>query len=326
MPLIIAFAAAILVALVPAAAYAQGPTFDAAVIRPAAPLDMARIQAGNLPRIGMTVTPGRVALNYLTIRELVLIAYGVRPYQVIAPAAGLPTQRFDVEATLPAGATQEQVPLMMQALLAERFRLAVRRESRPLPVYELVVGKDGPKLKPAAAPATPPAEPPAPGAQVFGSGDQTVSVSRTPGGVSVTNPQTGTMRMGMGTDGRMQMQMSSVTIPALAEMLNGFADRPVMDKTGLTGRYEVALELAMADMLNAARAAGITAGMPIPALPAGAGQGPGGQALPGNLASEPAGGGSVFQAVERLGLRLEPRTAPIDVVVIERVEPTPTEN
>jgi uncharacterized protein (TIGR03435 family) len=97
----------------------------------------------------------------------------------------------------------------------------------------------------------------------------------------------------------MHMEASRVTMPQLAETLSRFVDRPVVDMTELKGEYQVALEISMADLTTSARVAGLP-GVPPP--------------------------GSVFVAVQKLGLRLEPRKAQLETIVIDHLEKTPTEN
>jgi uncharacterized protein (TIGR03435 family) len=87
--------------------------------------------------------------------------------------------------------------------------------------------------------------------------------------------------------------------------------------TELKGNYQVALDLAMGDLQNVARRAGI-AGVEAPLASGGAG------GLPSDAASDPSG--SVFKSVQQLGLKLEPRKAPLDQIVVDHVEKMPTEN
>ena len=108
-----------------------------------------------------------------------------------------------------------------------------------------------------------------------------------------------------------------MTLASLADMLSRFLDRPVVDLTDLKGSYQVALDLSMEDLRNAARAAGVVA----PGLDAGGGA----ARPPGDVASDPAGL-SIFAAVQQLGLKLEPRKAPLELIVIDHLEKTPTEN
>ena len=85
----------------------------------------------------------------MPLRALLVRAYGVKNYQVSEPG-WMDSERFDVVAKVPDGATPEQFDLMLQKLLADRFRMTVHRETKELPIYALVVGKGGHKLKQSA--------------------------------------------------------------------------------------------------------------------------------------------------------------------------------
>ena len=116
----------------------------------------------------------------MSLADLIRVAYRVKPYQLSGPD-WMTAERFDVLAKMPEGATREQVPEMLKALLAEPFKLAVHRESKEHAVYALVVGKGGPKLKESAPDADAPAGGDAPAAfdlHVSGRGENTqVSIS-----------------------------------------------------------------------------------------------------------------------------------------------------
>jgi uncharacterized protein (TIGR03435 family) len=227
---------------------------------------------------------------------------------------------------MPEGATKEQVPDMLKALLAERFKLTVHREGKEQAVYELVVGKNGSKLK--ESPADPPADAAPPAADAKGSGggftvrsgnDQVHVTPNAAGrGAVITGGENGRTAMTMGPDGMMHMEVEKITMPKFAEMLTSMAGRPVLDKTGLQGNYQIALDLSMQDMMSAARAMG--PGMGGSGMPA-----PGGNPAPADAASDPSGG-SAFASVQKLGLRLEPKKEQIDAVVIDHMEKSPTEN
>jgi uncharacterized protein (TIGR03435 family) len=93
---------------------------------------------------------GSMIYRNVSLKLLLAAAYSVRPEQIDGPA-WLDTDRYDIVAKPPAGATKDQVPLMLQNLLTDRFHTAVREEIRPRNSYALVTGKDGPKLKPTKA-------------------------------------------------------------------------------------------------------------------------------------------------------------------------------
>jgi uncharacterized protein (TIGR03435 family) len=102
----------------------------------------------------------------------------------------------------------------------------------------------------------------------------------------------------------------------LAEGLSPMSDHPIVDMTGLKGNYQVTLEISMQEIMAAARAAGA-------AVPAAA-PGGGDAGKPADAASDP--GGSIFTAIQTLGLKLEPRKTPLTTIVVDRVEKMPTEN
>src|ERR1700761_5077737 len=88
-------------------------TFEVATIKPAAPLDMAKLaaamQAGEAPKIGPHVEGGRAQYNYMTLRDLIALAYNAKPYQVTGPD-WLATTRFDIDAKMPEGARKSDAP------------------------------------------------------------------------------------------------------------------------------------------------------------------------------------------------------------------------
>jgi len=87
-----------------------------------------------------TPDPAQITWRYATLSNLLIAAYNVKAYQISGPE-WLATQRYDVMAKVPAGATKEQVSMMWQNLLIERFGVALHRESREFHVEELVIAK-----------------------------------------------------------------------------------------------------------------------------------------------------------------------------------------
>jgi uncharacterized protein (TIGR03435 family) len=256
----------------------------------------------------------------MSLATIITTAFKVKVYQVTGPAwlgiaNTMTAERFDIHARLPAGATKDDVPEMLQSLLAERFKLAFHREQKEQSVFALIVGKNGSKLQPSEADAAPsPDAPPAGGSvrpdavQISGNAQSGLTVR---GGGA-----TGATRVLMGQDGAMHMEAEKVTIDQLSVWITQFVGRPVVDMTGLTGTYKLTLDLSREDLMAAARAAGAS-------IPADAGAGPGGG--PAGGAADPAGS-SVFQSIEQLGLKLESRKAPVEQIVIDRLEKTPTED
>jgi uncharacterized protein (TIGR03435 family) len=118
---------------------AQAPSFEVASIKP-------YTEAGGGSSIRASI--GRIRMDNVSLRKLTLWAYGIpddREYALAGPD-WLGSQRFIIEATFPASTPADQVRKMTQNLLAERFKLALHRETRELPMYTLVADKNGPKI------------------------------------------------------------------------------------------------------------------------------------------------------------------------------------
>src|SRR5271165_6760057 len=120
---------------------AQTPAFEVASIK-------ANQALGGIS--SMKTTAVRISMENVSLKKVILAAYGIpddRDYALSGPN-WLATEHFDIQATYAAGADPAQVRSMMQTLLAQRFHLAFHRETRQMPVYALVVGKNGPKIHP----------------------------------------------------------------------------------------------------------------------------------------------------------------------------------
>src|ERR1019366_4635921 len=137
----------------------QTPAFEVASIKPSEPITPAMVASGKL-HAGMKIDGKRVDIGNFGLMQLICKAYDVKAYQVTGPSwlktVGLAGQRFDIVANLPEGATREQVPQMLQALLAERFKLVIHRESKDQSVYAMVIGKGGLKIEESQPPAASP--------------------------------------------------------------------------------------------------------------------------------------------------------------------------
>ena len=307
-----------------AQAPSSGPAFEVASIKPAPPLEPAKIMSGQM-HVGMNIDNARVEIGNLSISDLIRIAYKIKPYQIAGPD-WMKAQRFDILAKMPEGGTKEQVPEMLQALLAERFQLAIHRENKEHSVYALVVGKGGSKMTevppdPVAAADAAPAGPPGSGGMVIGKGENQARFKQSGDGktTTISSSQMQT-KVSVIEGGMMRMEFSKMTMEVLTAMLSQMVDRPVLDVTELKGKYVVALELSMEEVQVMGRAAAAAAGMALPAPPPGKEAG----RAPGDAASAPST--SVFAAVQKLGLKLEPRKMPVEIVVVDHVEKMPTEN
>jgi uncharacterized protein (TIGR03435 family) len=218
-------------------ARAAGPEFEVATIKPAAQPTPELFRSGKI-HIGMTVEGSRVDIGGMPFTTLIQTAFRVKAFQVVA-ADWMRESRWDILAKLPDGGSQEQIPEMLQALLSDRFMLTVHRENKELPVYGLVVGKGGLKMKvsvpepgeAADAPAgptpfgggfgifPPPGGPP-PGGGPGGPGRGPGDGPGGPGGMAFTSPQYGTIKLsGSPQDGRIHLEVSKITMAAFADLL-----------------------------------------------------------------------------------------------------------
>jgi uncharacterized protein (TIGR03435 family) len=301
-----------------AATFAQTapkPQFEVATIKPAGPLDPAAIRAGKL-HVGMQIDKARVDIGFLSLADLIQTAFKLKQHQFVVPDWAK-NERFDIVAKIPEGGTKEQVPEMLQALLIERFGLKFHKESREQNVFALVVAKGGHKMKESSAEPDAPLPDDKGGNTIqFGGGQMRQSGNSF---TVKTADQPGTMKMTM-VDGKMRMESTKAKMENLAEMVTRFVGKPVVDMTELTGMYDIAIELSMAELMNVARAQGV----PVPAMPPGGA--PGGDARPADAASDPSAGGSIFTSIQALGLKLEPRKTPFDTMIVDKLEKTPTEN
>lgn len=239
---------------------------------------------------GFRGTKGRtyVATNQ-RLRNLIAQAYDLPAERIFGGPAWIGNNssdvrfvtgdRFDITATLPEGSTVQQVPFMLRALLADRFRLVTHSEKRDMPIYAMVTaqrdGQLGPQLRKAsidcqaAEAAGEVIPPPKPG--------EPVRCQREVGGEILGRGQ---------------------RMDELARILSRFADRPVMNRTGLAGGYDFDLRFPTLNTPAEARS---------------------------DVLGNDVGGGIFVAVQEQLGLRLQPSTAPLDVLVIDHIE-RPAEN
>ena len=179
--------------LITACFLAGGQTFETASVKPAA------VNQGGRK----TVDLQEVRYSSFHLRDLLRDAYQVKRYQING-AAWIETERFDVVAKLPEGASKQQIPAMLQSLLAERFGMKVHREMRQDRVYALIVAKNG--------------------ARLAASADQ-----------SDRPPELETH------DGKMEFAFA--TLDSFANDLSNFLGMPVLDMTGLQGHFNITLDI-----------------------------------------------------------------------------------
>jgi uncharacterized protein (TIGR03435 family) len=227
-----------------------------AVAQPAFEVGSVRPHEGELPRTGgtFTISGPRLSIRGFTLAGLILKAYKLKSSQLTS--ATLDRTYYDVEARAGEGKTptEDEILLMLQALLAAHFKLQVHREVRDTPVYGLVVGKGGPK---------------------FNESEPGTSAA----------PQTK-------VDGpNIEWSLPATTMEQLADRIrqNAGLDRPVVDKTGLTGTYSLRLKYMPRERQN----------------------GPDSDLV----------GIRIFTAVqEQLGLKLEPRVVPVEMLIMDHIE------
>ena len=284
--------------LAAAAAFGQTPAqkleFEVASIRPAGPITT----AADASKVGVHIDGQRANISGLSLNDYLGIAYKVKLHQISGPE-WMAAERFDINAKLPAGTKGDQIPEMLQTLLVDRFGMKFHHEMREFPVYALVVGKNGLKMK--EVPPDPPAADGAP-PKAF---DMTTQGSNT--GTTINYGNGSYMSFGNNSFEGKKMPGN-----AMADILSRFVDRPVVDMTDLKGNYDFTLTFSQEDframMIRSAVAAGVS--LPPEAL----------------KLMEGGNGDSLFNALETVGLKLEQRKAPIDVMVIDHIEKSPTDN
>lgn len=246
----------------------------------------------------MHIDGAQFRVGSFSLRDYLGMAYRMKPYQISGPD-WIASERFDLAATLPAGVSTDLIPEMLQALLAERFQVKLHRDKKEFPVYVLEIGKGPLKLQ--ASPLDPDA------ADADGKGVANVAASGSGQGVFVN--------LGHGSSysfANNRFEAAKLTMADWTGNLERFMDRPVVDMTGLKGNYDFALDLTEEDYRMMLVRSGVNAGVVLPP-----------QALRLLEGGAPV---SLFDAVQKLGLKLDARKAPLDVMVIDEARKTPTDN
>jgi uncharacterized protein (TIGR03435 family) len=236
----------------------------------------------------MKIQGDRVRVGSLGVNGLIQLAYKINGTQLEGPdwLSDSNQTLFDVDAKLPEGATADQAPLMLQTLLAERFKLTIRKGSKQADGYALVVGKSGPKLQQQAPAVSAAAPQPASGEK-----DEKVPRRLVIGRANIT----------LGPDGTAHVETS--TVAGLVDYLTiQFAPSLVVDNTGLQGSFDIEVDLLPVDRSDLP-----TGGALLPEL------------MDRTLQKWDIG-------LEKLGLKLERQKVAIDTIIVERAEKTPTEN
>lgn len=269
--------------VLPAALCAQPTNFEAASLKRVEPAEMERLAAAEHSgqdtgvRVGWWGGPGssdpeRFTAEYVSLARLISRAYDLKPYQFGAPE-WMGIERYNLIAKVAPGVTEEQFRLMLRNLLAERLDLRVHWETKEMPVYELVISKGGPRIEEAGVKPRPAARLPD-GYPTLPAGEEpALNVER----------------------GRVVRRARAETMEETAAFASAYLRRPVLNATGLKGRYDFILYWV---------------------------QNPG--ALPSDTETTP----SLPEAIqEQLGLKLEPKErGAVQVLVVDHSEKVPREN
>ena len=257
------------------------PTFDVASIKPAAP--------GARGTFINNSAGGLVRITNMTLKDLLVFAYRVQPFQVSGGPPWVDSDHYDIEAKPDKDPGPDQSRIMLQGLLADRFGLKIHRETKEMPVYELVMLKNTGKPTPGLA-------------EIF----EGSCVERDPGGAPPPPPSSGQpidkMPCGMMRMGPDQMFGTSQPLSQLATLLSRMLGRTVIDKTGIDKKYNIQLQWSpdQSQSLHLSPDA--------------------------NRPPFDPNGPSIFTALqEQLGLKLESKKGPVEILMIDHAD-KPSEN
>lgn len=236
---------------------AKTAAFDVASVRPS---QLSNAGGEGSRRENIQVEPGNLSMRNVSLSSCIQWAYDVRPYQVSGPG-WMGDERYDISAKSDGPAKEAKLRVMLQTLLVERFRLALHRQTKDLPAYALLLGKNGSKLRPSE-----------------GEGEPVLN------------------------GGKLNLVTGRIPLSQFTDMLAGPLQAPVVDMTGLTGRFDFTLDLTsyLAPYLQQEH----KPGDPLPDLAAIV----------------------IIALQEELGLKLEARKMPIEMLMVDRAEKVPTEN
>ena len=268
------------------------PLLGAAQVRPqfevAAIKPAAEALSGDFV-LGLNARGAQVHISWASLADLVNMAYRVKRYQISGPS-WFGSDHFNVDAKIPDGFTTRQVPEMLQSLLDERFGMKSHWDKKELPVYTLGLTGTGTTLTEVTAP------------------DDQLSFP-----IGNINGRHAIIDFGSGgtfTFGDNMLDARKLNLDQFTEWFSNFLDRPVLNGTGLKGYYDFQLKLTARDFQTMWLWAMIAGGANVPP-----------QALADGLSLE-----SLPNALKKLGLTLERGKGPVEVLVIDSVQRTPTEN
>jgi uncharacterized protein (TIGR03435 family) len=237
------------------------PAFDVASVKPGQPGG----RGGGMERRvlqNIQVSPGTVTARNASLRSCIRWAWHVSEFQVSGPD-WLDSERFEITGKAAGPSTEAELRLMMQALLQERFKLTLHRQTKELSAYVLTIGKNGLKVQESKT-----------------EGESSIDVNQRQFSVSVQR----------------------TPVSAMVEMLSNVLRAPVVDQTGLTGRYDITLNVAkyVGDMMAQGK----------------------------SIESTPVDPQALISMIlqDEFGLKLDAKKMPLDVLVIDHIEKAPVEN
>jgi uncharacterized protein (TIGR03435 family) len=244
--------------------------------------------------VGIRMDGAQFASNYFSLKDYIRIAFKVKMYQIEGPE-WITSEHYDVTAKMPAGATRDQVPDMLKSLLADRFKLTYHKGSKEFPVYGFVVSKNGTKLKAVDEGAA---------AADDGKTPFTVDAQGSANGVSIN--------LGNGSYFALlpdHLEVRKLTFVQIGDVLSRFVDLPIVDMTNMPGKFNIDVKITPDDYRMLLLRGAASAGIAVPLPPEGAGA-----------------GDSLIAGLEAQGIRLERRKAPLDTIIVDHAEKTPTAN
>jgi uncharacterized protein (TIGR03435 family) len=290
--------------------------FEVASVRPSGPVPPGtpQIPGGRIVGGPGTNDPENIRYERLPFQQLIMAAYGVQRDQIKGPGWATTEDfseaaRFDISAKVPPGTTKEQASAMLQNLLAERFLLSLHHETVQSSGYALILAKGGSKLKETRGPVNESER------TVAGAGGR-VNLGTEKDGFPQLFP-----RMNMGgifRDGVVRIRFRDYPLFDLTQQLSVALAAHLIDRTSLAGKYDFTLEFTPPENGFLVAIAAITTLSPGQTAPLNK-NGPN----PGQQDAVPI----ISSAMEKqLGLKLEATKIPVDTLVIDHVEKTPTEN
>ena len=285
---------AILAILLASLLPAQSPQFDVASVRPFAP-------SPEQVTAGLHFDGAQVRGVGLSLRDYLATAYRTKATLISGPD-WTATERYNITATLPDGSSKAQVPEMLEALLSDRFEVKLHKEKKEYPIFALVLAKGPQKLKEL---------PPDPNEDKVN--DEPVGMANVATIAGVGNGVSVQYARGASiTVANNRIEVTKLPLWVFCRNLERYSDRQIIDMTGLTGAYTFTVNLTPEDYMAMMFRSAVLRGAKIM---------PEAQAL---LDANPAA--AISDALGQVGLKLEARKAPLDILVIDSALKTPTAN